>query len=120
VLCSSTETATLYFTNAFSRQDFPAILDGLIRYTHNLPVDSVRGRCEHILSMWRKEDVIQKLKDSQADRSLRSYADTLGCSPSYLCDLYSGKREPGEKILKQLGLEKKVTKTVTYVKRRWR
>jgi len=72
------------------------------------------------LSMWRKEDVIQKLKDSQADRSLRSYADTLGCSPSYLCDLYSGKREPGEKILKQLGLEKKVTKTVTYVKRRWR
>ena len=87
---------------------------------HNLAVDSVRGRCEHILSMWRKEDVIQKLKDSQADRSLRSYADTLGCSPSYLCDLYSGKREPGEKILKQLGLEKKVTKTVTYVKRRWR
>jgi hypothetical protein len=87
---------------------------------HNLSVDSVRGRCEHILSMWRKEDVIQKLKDSQADRSLRSYADTLGCSPSYLCDLYSGKREPGEKILKQLGLEKKVTKTVTYVKRRWR
>ena len=70
--------------------------------------------------MWRKEDVIQQLKTSQGDRSLRAYADTLGCSPSYLCDLYNGNREPGEKILKQLGLAKKVTKTVTYVKRRWR
>jgi hypothetical protein len=70
--------------------------------------------------MWRKEDVIQKLKDSQGDRSLRAYANSLGCSPSYLSDLYSGKRDPGEKILKQLGLAKKVTRTVTYVKRRWR
>ncbi len=70
--------------------------------------------------MWRKEDVIRKLKDSQGDLSLRAYADALDCSPSYLCDLYSGKRDPGEKILKRLGLEKKVTKTVTYVKRRWR
>jgi hypothetical protein len=68
----------------------------------------------------KREHVIQKLKNAQGDMSLRTYSDTIGCSPSYLCDVYAGKREPGPLILEALGLESVVTKTVTYRKRRWR
>lgn len=35
-------------------------------------------------------------------------AKLWGISPSYLCDVLKGQREPGEKILKPLGLERKI------------
>lgn len=72
--------------------------------------------------MWRKEDVVQQLRSAQEKRklSLRSYASTLGVSPSYLSDVYKGRRDPGPALLDQLGLERKTVTTVTYVKKRWR
>ena len=70
--------------------------------------------------MWRKEDVVEKLHEEQGERSLRSYATAIGCSASYLSDVYNGKREPGPKLLDHLDLERKEVTTVTYVKRRWK
>lgn len=44
--------------------------------------------------------------------SQRAAAATLGISQSHLFDLLSGRRKPGPKTLKSLGLEE----TVTYTK----
>jgi hypothetical protein len=68
--------------------------------------------------MWRREDVIEKLKKRQGSRSLRTYAKDIGCSPAYLSSVYNGQREPGKAILDHLNLEEIVT--VAYRERRWR
>lgn len=70
--------------------------------------------------MWRKEDVIEMLKEDQGEQSLRSYATAVGCSAAYLSDVYNGRRDPGPKLLDHLGLERKEKVTVTYQKRRWK
>lgn len=44
------------------------------------------------------------LKHSQEAGSQSSYAKSIGVSSSYLSDILKGKREPGHKILKALGL----------------
>ncbi len=82
-------------------------------------VDSVSVPCYHVY-MWRKEEVIQKLRGAQGNQSLRSYARSIGCSAAYLSDVYLGKRNPGPKFLDHLGLERETVTTVTYRKRRWR
>lgn len=76
----------------------------------------------NIISM-TKEDIVRLLQQKQSDRSLRSFAGVIGCSASYLSDIYLGHREPGPKIAAFLGLEKRTTVKTTYekpVKRRWR
>lgn len=40
--------------------------------------------------------------------SQRNLAKKLGVSPMFICDIIKGRREPGEKILKALGLQKNV------------
>jgi len=72
--------------------------------------------------MWRKEDVIKQLQDEQKAKklSLRAYAKSLRVSPSYLSDVYRGRRDPGPVLLDHLELDRKVVTTMTYVKRRWR
>jgi len=54
---------------------------------------------------------------------MTSYAATVGCTTSYLSQVYSGKKEPGPVLLEHLGLERKRTVVVTNTyqrKRRWR
>jgi hypothetical protein len=70
--------------------------------------------------MWRKEDVVEQLRKEQGERSLRDYANDIGCSATYLSLVYNGKREPAGKLLDHLDLERKEIKTVTYQKRRWK
>lgn len=70
--------------------------------------------------MWRKKDVIEKLRKDQGERSLRGYASDIGCSAAYLSDVYNGRRDPGPKLLDHLNLERQETVTVTYTKRRWK
>jgi len=70
-----------------------------------------------------KQDIIRLLQREQGTRSLRTFATEIGCSASYLSDVYLGRREPGPKITAFLGLEKRTTVKVSYekpVKRRWR
>lgn len=42
--------------------------------------------------------------------SLRALAQEWECSAMYLCDLRKGRRTPGPKILKALGIKKIVTR----------
>jgi len=54
------------------------------------------------------------LKKHQGDISLRQFALKLGVSPSYLSDIYSGKRQIGRKVLREVGMVKTVTVSVSY------
>ena len=77
---------------------------------------------ENIYSM-TKQEIIRLLQRKQATQSLRSFAADIGCSASYLSDIYLGRREPGPKIASFLGVEKRTTVKTTYEKpskRRWR
>jgi hypothetical protein len=69
--------------------------------------------------MWRKEDVIQKLREDQAGRPLREYAECVGCSTSAIAQFYNGTREPSDKILDHLNLEREIV-VVYRPKRRWK
>ena len=51
-----------------------------------------------------REAVIERLKVAQGERSLRQFAIEIGVSAAYLSDIYLGKRSPGNKILKHLGI----------------
>jgi transcriptional regulator with XRE-family HTH domain len=62
----------------------------------------------------RQETLIRELKRRQGERSLRQFAAELGVAPSYLSDVYRGRREPGPKILRLLGVRKRVTRSVEY------
>lgn len=53
-------------------------------------------------------DVKEALK-SVAKPTQAEWARTHGISAAYVSDVIQGRREPGEKILKALGLEKVVT-----------
>lgn len=57
-------------------------------------------------------EVINLLKKMQGDQSDARFAHELGITPAYLCDLYKGRRTPGEKILSRLRLVKKVADPV--------
>jgi transcriptional regulator with XRE-family HTH domain len=52
--------------------------------------------------------VIRELKARQGQRSLRQFARELGISAAYLSDIYLGRRGPGPKVLRPLGLGKRV------------
>ena len=65
-----------------------------------------------------ESEVIQMLRDRQgAGRTQADFAQEIGISQAYLCDLYAGRRAPGPAILQFLGLEKayvkEADKTVT-------
>ena len=73
--------------------------------------------------MWRKEDVIEKLRKEQGERPLRDYATEIGCSAATLSQIYNNNRDPGDKILDHLGLTATKVTTVTYTPkepRKWR
>lgn len=71
--------------------------------------------------MWRLEDVLAELKKQQGGRSLRAFAEEVGCSAAYLSDVFKGQRQPGPKLLDHLGVERRTQVVTTYVKkRRWK
>lgn len=51
-------------------------------------------------------------------KSLRAVAADLGISPPYLSDIMLGRRKPGPKVLKALGMERTVERVVTYRRRK--
>ena len=62
-----------------------------------------------------KQDVLIMLHYYQGVRSLRQYAKLIGCSASYLSDVYCGRREPGPKVLRFLDLRREVRRVVVYI-----
>lgn len=63
------------------------------------------------------KDVIQMLRNRIKKAGTQTAAaDELGVSKSFLSDVLNGEREPGEKLLGALGLERR--EVVTYVRKR--
>lgn len=73
-----------------------------------------------MILMWRREDVIEKLKEEQGERPLRDYAEEIGCSAATLSQIYNNNRDPGDLVLKHLNLTANKVTTVTYTERKWR
>lgn len=61
-----------------------------------------------------RETLIRELKRRQGEKTLRQFARELGVAPSYLSDIYRGRREPGPKILRPLGVRRRVELRIEY------
>jgi transcriptional regulator with XRE-family HTH domain len=62
----------------------------------------------------KRDDVVALLQKRQGDRTQIQFCAEVGCSQSYLSEIYRGTRDPGQLILQWLGLEETET---TYVRR---
>lgn len=54
------------------------------------------------------QDIRKQLKTMVSEGTLKSVSDQLSVSVSYLHDVVRGRRKPGKKILKGLGIERRV------------
>jgi predicted transcriptional regulator len=68
----------------------------------SLESDSVMAR------MLTREQVIKELRRKQGERTNRDFAAELGIHESHIGQIYKGTRDPGESILSQLNLTKRV------------
>ena len=50
------------------------------------------------------DGLIQMLQKIQGKRTQKEFAESLGVSQQYICDLYAGKRQIGDKVLRALGM----------------
>lgn len=55
------------------------------------------------------KDPLVILRKRQGSRSQKALAAELGITPSYLCDVLQGRREPGPQVLRALGLERVIS-----------
>ena len=55
------------------------------------------------------KEFIQLLRDEQGEESQREFAGRIGISPQYLNDVLQGNREPGEGLLRPMGVKKVVS-----------
>ncbi|MGC8537155.1 MAG: hypothetical protein ACP5QR_16830, partial [Rhizomicrobium sp.] len=53
---------------------------------------------------------VRALQTRLKTQSLRSLAREIPCSPSYLCDVLHGRRDPGPRILDFLGAAERAPK----------
>lgn len=58
--------------------------------------------------MKSREQVIKMLTKMQGKGSQRQLAVALGVSPMFLNNVFNGKKDPGDKVLAKLGLERVV------------
>jgi transcriptional regulator with XRE-family HTH domain len=65
-----------------------------------------------------EDEVRELIRNGQGKQSMRDYAESLGISVSYLSDIYSQKRNPGEKILDKFGITKTSRVIVEYTTRK--
>lgn len=83
----------------------------VIEYRRNFLVDSGTADIGEYIPMKAKQftidQVLDLMKRRQGERTQREFAEELGVSQQYLCDVYLRKREPGESILKGLGMTRR-------------
>ena len=80
----------------------------MIERVANLPLDSVQMytlRCVAMEPM-TKSDIIALIRIRQGEKTQREFADEMGISQQYLCDVLAERRDPGPAILEFLGIEK--------------
>lgn len=54
------------------------------------------------------DDVLEMMRKQMGDRTQTAYANELGITPQYLCDILQRRRDPGPKVLSRLGLTQSV------------
>ena len=59
------------------------------------------------------EEFIAFIRKQQGDQSDKDYAESLGISPQYLCDIYAGRRPPGDSVANALGATRSYAYTVS-------
>ena len=52
---------------------------------------------------------LQLLRDRLKGRTYKEVGDEIGVSAAFICNVLKGKRKPGPKVLKALGLKKVVS-----------
>jgi transcriptional regulator with XRE-family HTH domain len=63
---------------------------------------------------FNRDQVMDLLKARQGDRTASDLAQEIGVTKAFISDLFSGRRDPGPKILKYLGLVIEVKTKVIY------
>lgn len=58
-----------------------------------------------VMKAYKQNDVIELLRRKAAGKTQRAFAEEVGISQQYLCDLLQGRRTPGPAVLEYLGLE---------------
>ena len=73
------------------------------------PIDILakKSRIDSV-KLLRREQMIALMRQKQGDLTGTEFAKKLGISGSFLTEIYKGRRDPGEAILSQLGLSKRV------------
>ena len=66
------------------------------------------------MSSMKEQQVIARLKAMCDETSLRQAAKQLKISAPYLSDILLGRRSPGPKVLKRLGLSRRVERIIIY------
>lgn len=59
------------------------------------------------------DEFLEFLKKKQGDQTDKQFASSLGVSPQYLCDVYNGRRTPGDSIASAVSAERSLIYTVT-------
>lgn len=58
------------------------------------------------------DEFLDFLKEQQGDQNDKQFASSLGVSPQYLCDVYKGRRVPGDSIASAINAERSLVYTV--------
>lgn len=58
------------------------------------------------------DEFLEFLKKEQGDQTDKQFASNLGVSPQYLCDVYNGRRVPGDSIASAMNAERSLIYTV--------
>ena len=64
------------------------------------------------------EEFLEFLKKQQGDRTDKQFADSLGVSPQYLCDVYNNRRVPGKGIASAVNATRSLVYTVIPTERK--
>jgi hypothetical protein len=53
------------------------------------------------------DEFIAFMKRQQGDQADKDFAQAIGVTPQYLCDIYKGRRAPGNSLTEALGVTRK-------------
>lgn len=80
---------------------------GKIKLPAPIDILAKKSKLESV-KLLRREQLVALMKQKQGDLTGTAFAEKLGISGSFLTEIYKGRRDPGEKVLSQLGLSKRV------------
>jgi transcriptional regulator with XRE-family HTH domain len=58
------------------------------------------------------DEFIAFMRKQQGEQTDKQFAESIGVTPQYICDIYNGRRVPGDSITRALGATRKLVYTV--------